>query len=219
MENFARTTEFLARREAWATELRAQLAELLQNRTRIVLEIGSGHGHFLTAYATAHPESFCIGIDIMRDRLARSERKRQRARLANLAFVQAEAAVFVECLPPNVLIDRVFILFPDPWPKRRHHKNRLLQHTFLHALGKVSAEGAHLYFRTDHVPYFTAAFACVVDHPDWLVTPTATWPFEAPTVFQHRAPAYQSWIAVRQSRIQPRADRLASTRVAAAPVQ
>ena len=82
-----------------------------------MLEIGAGHGHFLTAYAAAHPERTCVGLDIIAERVERANRKKNRARLDNLHFLHASAEDFLASLPENVRFADVFVLFPDPWPK------------------------------------------------------------------------------------------------------
>ncbi|WP_404424607.1 tRNA (guanosine(46)-N7)-methyltransferase TrmB [Nibricoccus sp. IMCC34717] len=199
MLNPARTAEYLQRRDARCLALREDLAKRLGGAGECTLEIGCGHGHFLTAYAEAHPDELCVGIDIILDRIERAERKRTRAGLEQLQIIRAEALEFLDALPEGVRWDRIFILFPDPWPKRRHHKNRLLQPDFLTRLAATAAPGAQLCFRTDHEGYFADALATVRDHPLWRLAPDAAWPFERPTVFQERAAAYQSWIACRNS--------------------
>lgn len=176
--------------------LRKVLAELFASTKQATLEIGAGHGHFLTDYAAAHPGEFCVGIDLLKDRVERATRKRDRARLANLAFLQAEAGEFLAELPPAVLFGRIFVLFPDPWPKRRHHKNRLMQADFLARLAERATVGAQLCFRTDDAEYFAAARAEVAAHRDWVLPADGVWPFERVTVFQSRAAGYQSLVAV-----------------------
>jgi tRNA (guanine-N7-)-methyltransferase len=153
VENPARTSRYLSEREARLGALRAELAELFRGREReceqggVVLEIGCGHGHFLTAYAAAHPEKFCVGFDIEIDRIERAGRKRRRAELEkNLAFVRAEATEFFAALPAHARFSEVFVLFPDPWPKRRHHKNRMIRPESLSAL---AARAAKLRFFTE----------------------------------------------------------------------
>lgn len=174
----------------------------LAGRARITLEIGSGHGHYLTGFASAHPERFCVGIDLLLDRYERSERKRSRASLENLVFFRADAADFLTVLPPETEIEDVLVLFPDPWPKRRHHKNRLIQTGFLTRLARHVRPGGRLYFRTDDATYFAASRTAVGAHPDWqLETSAHPWPFELPTVFQQRADSYDSWIARRVVRL------------------
>ena len=176
-------------------ELKIQLDECLREAPKsLTLEIGCGHGHFLTAYAAAHPEEFCIGVDIIEDRLVRAERKQRRAELNNISFLRADAMMLLETLPETVRLNCIFVLFPDPWPKRKHHKNRLICSDFLNILAKKADFEAKLHFRTDHDPYFEKAHEIVTEHPDWDLV-DATWPFECETVFQERAESHQSWIA------------------------
>lgn len=179
-------------------ELRAALAPRLAGVTALTLEIGCGHGHFLTAYAAAHPGRACLGLDIAADRIARAQRKRDRARLGHLDFIHADADDLLAALPEGVALAAVFVLFPDPWPKRRHHKNRLMQPDFLARLAARCRPDAALYFRTDYAPYFAEARDVVAAHPDWHLRPDAPWPFEHVTVFQARAAAHESFVALRR---------------------
>lgn len=198
----------------------------------LTLEIGCGHGHYLTAFAAEHPEEYCVGIDLLADRIERAERKARRAKLANLAFVQAEASLFLSALAagsgtgvppvfggeasrpaaavistaepsgetpappqtpsppaPAVRLRRVFVLFSDPWPKRRHWKHRVLQSKLLDALAGMALPGAKLHFRTDHPEYFDFAREVITGHPRWrLAAPgEEPWPFEYVSVFEERA--------------------------------
>ena len=187
--------ELVASRRA---TLSAETTAILGNTTDIVCEIGSGHGHCLTAYAREHPKTVCVGVDIIGERVARALRKRNRAGLTHLHFLHADARLFLEILPAGVWISRVFVLFPDPWPKTRHHKHRILQSEFLTQLRARVHPGAELFFRTDHEPYFLEAQASVQDHRDWRLADIA-WPFEYETVFQQRASTYHSFGAVPQS--------------------
>lgn len=193
------TPEFLARITERRAALRRELAALLPANRAIAWEIGSGHGHFLVQYAQAFPDKFCVGVDIIRDRLNRSGRKRDRAKLTNCHFVLAEAREFFDAMPAGVTLQEVWVLFPDPWPKKRHHKNRIMQAEFLEALARRAGEGARLYFRTDHAEYFAAVAEFLPGLKTWRVDPAASWPLEQETVFQARAPAYQSLVAIRTS--------------------
>lgn len=175
------------RTAARRAELNEQLQRILPPDSRLVWEVGCGHGHFLAAYATAHPKDLCVGVDISSDRIARAGRKRERGRLANLHFILADAIDFLAALPKGSRIPQTFILFPDPWPKRRHHKNRILAPAFLGALATFAPRGACLHFRTDHEPYFREAEAVVGQHAAWARLDAGVLPFEEPTVFQKRA--------------------------------
>jgi len=88
----------------------------------------------------------------------------------------------------------VFVLFPDPWPKRRHHKNRLISPAFLNLLSTKALPDIRLFFRTDYEPYFDAAATVILEHPDWTLV-KEPWPFEYSTVFQARAASYYSFVA------------------------
>lgn len=175
--------------------LRAELDAALGSNSEFVCEIGCGHGHFLTAYAEENPNRLCLGVDLVAERIERARRKRDRARLPNLHFIQAEARLFFETLSPAVSVSALFLLFPDPWPKLRHHKNRLVQAGFLNQVAARAKSGCRLYFRTDFLPYFVAARDTVRDHPCWQLA-DEPWPFEHVTVFQKRADTYASLVAV-----------------------
>jgi tRNA (guanine-N7-)-methyltransferase len=189
------TPEFLAIREQRTGAIRQDLATCLGSGLRnFVFEIGCGHGHFLTSYAASFPGRTCIGVDRDSERVARAMRKRDRAQLPNLHFLRADAVLFMEVLPPEVRVADVFVLFPDPWPKARHHKHRLIQAAFLDLLATKAEPTARLMFRTDHRDYFDEARATVAAHPRWQLV-EEPWPFEFETIFQQRAASHQSFIA------------------------
>jgi len=198
MDNPARTAEHVARISKRFNDLQEIVTGILPTGTSFVCEMGCGHGHFLAAYAAAHPDRLCVGLDISGERIGRAVRKRDRAKLSNLHFIQAEARAFLDALPAKVAFSDLFILFPDPWPKRRHHKNRLLQAEFLQVAAKRAGKGARLFFRTDDEPYFRATETLIRNHPDWQITETP-WPFEQVTVFQSRAERHHSLVARRSS--------------------
>lgn len=195
--------EFLARVTERRAELQRTLAALLPAPRAIVWEVGCGHGHFLVRYAAENPAKFCVGVDIILDRLARSGKKRDRAQLANCHFVRAEAREFFNALPAGVTFEEVWVLFPDPWPKARHNKHRVLKADFFDAVASRAGEGARFYFRTDHEEYFREVEATVATLQTWRRDPTAAWPLEQETVFQARAPSYHSLVALRTSHPAP----------------
>jgi tRNA (guanine-N7-)-methyltransferase len=192
--NSASTPAYAALIEQRRQEVRTELERILTRGSSFLWEVGSGHGHFLTAYAAAHPEKTCIGIDLASDRVERARRKRDRARLPNLHFLRAEARLFLQSLPPGAQISEVFILFPDPWPKLRHHKHRVLQPEFLTELAGHATADCRLYFRTDYRDYFAEARAVIIHSVHWRLL-EAPWPFEFETVFQARAERHESFIA------------------------
>lgn len=197
MDDPVRRAEHQARLGQRCAALQADFERILPLNARFVWEIGSGHGHFLTAFAQAHPAELCIGIDIAGDRVDRARLKQRRAGLTNLHFLRAEAAMFLDLLRPDARPSAVFVLFPDPWPKKRHHKHRLLQPGFLGGLARRVESGTRLYFRTDYAPYAEEAAALLDAESDWKVV-REPWPFEFETVFQARAPGFHSLIGARR---------------------
>jgi tRNA (guanine-N7-)-methyltransferase len=187
--------ELIAQRRS---ALRAELA-LLPAAEPIVWEVGCGHGHFLERYAAEHPSRVCVGVDLSSERIARALRKAQRGRLTNCHFIRAEALEFLHALPPQATLREIWVLFPDPWPKKRHHKNRVLQPDFFETIARRAGEGTPLYFRTDHEEYFQAVTAGLAALQTWQPAPAAAWPLEHETVFQARAASYHSLVAVRTS--------------------
>jgi tRNA (guanine-N7-)-methyltransferase len=187
--------------EAIQTERRAALrtaiaAILPRPDAQLVLEVGCGNGHFLTAYAAAHPDQLCVGVDLRLERTTKALRKRDRAALGNLHFLRCEAWDFLHELPGGVRLLDIYMLFPDPWPKKRHHKNRLFQPAFLDELAARAGQGSRLFFRTDYAPYYEEALQIVAAHGQWQLQPPGPFPFEHQTIFQARAPIYHSLGAV-----------------------
>ena len=179
-------------------DLKGLLDDVLAGSSRFVWEVGSGHGHFLTAYAKAHPEKVCIGVDVMSERVGRANRKRERARLPHLHFIRADAEDFLAAMPEEARFESVFVLFPDPWPKRRHHKNRVVNPGFLSGVASRCAKGTCLYFRSDFEPYFLDVAAMIREHKDWKDHGAEALPLEEPTVFQIRAKGHFTLVAQRR---------------------
>ena len=121
---------------------------------RLEVDLGCGKGRFLLARAAAHPETSFLGLDRQTQRLAKVERKAQKAQLANIRLLYAEAAYAVTHLLPSGSVATYYIFFSDPWPKRRHHRRRLFDAAFLDALNTTLMPGGCIHFATDHLDYF-----------------------------------------------------------------
>jgi len=186
-----------ARRKANVARLAATLAAALAGRTDITFELGCGHGHWLAAYAAAHPDEFCVGIDLITHRVERSVRKQTLGKLDNVIFLKAEATEFLEALPPAVVLRKIFILYPDPWPKKKHHKHRFIQTSSLDLLAQRAAAGARLHFRTDDLDYSEWTRTHLAEHAAWNLKTETTWPFEQTTFFEERMNAKRDLEAER----------------------
>jgi len=187
-----------AQRARRVADLRARIVAALGESGPITLEVGCGHGHWLTAYAAAHPAERCVGIDLLGERLRKCEAKREKRGLSNVAFLKAEASEFLDALPPGLRLGKIFILYPDPWPKARQNKNRFVQAENLSRLARSAEPGCPLAFRTDHEDYHAWAGERLAAHADWQVEAGAPWPFEAPTFFQDLMRDRRDWVAHRR---------------------
>jgi tRNA (guanine-N7-)-methyltransferase len=119
----------------------------------LLLEIGFGRGEFLFELARARPRTACVGVECSRKRVLKTARRLARTELRNVRLLHAPAELAVaELLPPDSLCE-VWINFPDPWPKKRHQRRRLLQPAFVAALATRLVPGAGLHVATDHAPY------------------------------------------------------------------
>lgn len=185
--------ELHAARTARIQALGRDMSQRLPAGTAFTLEIGCGHGHYLAAYAESDPERWMLGLDLITRRVEKSRAKRDKRGLQRLHFIKAEAVEFLEALSPALHpLGEVLILFPDPWPKKRHHKNRLIQPEFLELLASRCAPGARMHFRTDHADYYDWALERVSSHDRWKILGPEVWPFEHTTIFQEMMGAHQS---------------------------
>ncbi|MEW6304491.1 MAG: tRNA (guanosine(46)-N7)-methyltransferase TrmB [Verrucomicrobiota bacterium] len=128
--------------------------EMFPETRPLEVELGSGDGSFLAQYAQLHPERNFIAVERLLGRLRKLDRKGRRAALANLRLLRIEASYFTEYLLPPGGVQAIHVYFPDPWPKRRHHKNRLVNTPFTGAVARALAPQGVIYLRTDNEEYF-----------------------------------------------------------------
>ena len=188
--------EALLRRAKRIEHLREEILKLPASEGGITFEIGCGKGHYLSAYGQAHPQEICVGIDLISSRIRDGERKNERRGNQNVFFLKAACGEFLEALPDSVKIAKVFIFFPDPWPKKRHHRRRLMQPEFLDRLKARCKDGAVLYFRTDHEEYFQWTLELFKSRSDWLLQADNSLPFEEVSQFQRILPVFSTLKAV-----------------------
>lgn len=136
------------------------------------VELGSGDGSFLAQYAALHPEWNFIGVERLLGRLRKIERKGQRAGLANMRGVRIEASYFLEYLLPKKSATALHIYFPDPWPKRKHRKHRLINERFPQLACDALVPGGAVYLRTDDADYFAQMKAVFEACPAFAPIPT-----------------------------------------------
>ena len=131
--------------------------------SRLALEIGSGMGETTAAMAAADPGTDVLAVEVHRPGLAALLRLVEGGGLANVRLVEGDAALLLARLGPGCL-DEVRVFFPDPWPKARHHKRRLVRPAFAEAAARVLRPGGVVHVATDWRPYAEHALAVLRDH-------------------------------------------------------
>ncbi|MEZ5959318.1 MAG: tRNA (guanosine(46)-N7)-methyltransferase TrmB [Hyphomonadaceae bacterium] len=151
-------------------------ADLSPAEGPLVLEIGFGGGEHLVAQAVAHSETRYIGVEPFLNGVASCLRHIEEANAQNIRLHNGDARDVIARLP-DASLDLVYILFPDPWPKARHHKRRLIQPEFLGELARVMKPGAELRFATDWANYAAWTLEQVSRDPRfvWLAERAEDW--------------------------------------------
>jgi len=129
-------------------------AEVFGNDHPVEMEIGMGKGTFITAQAKLHPEINYFGIEYARWFWRYASDRLRRNHCDNARTVRAEAGFFVHEFVPDASLSVLHIYHPDPWPKKRHHKRRLIQPPFLVEVMRILVPGGRLQVVTDHKEYF-----------------------------------------------------------------
>jgi tRNA (guanine-N7-)-methyltransferase len=133
----------------------------------VELELGSGDGSFILELARRHPEVNYLAVERLMGRARKIVKRTQAGKLRNIKTWRLDSSYVVAHLCPAQSIQRVWILFPDPWPKARHHRRRLIQPEFLESLRRILEPGGEVRFATDHEDYFQWARDLWEANPDW----------------------------------------------------
>lgn len=140
------------------------------------LEIGFGNGEHLAAQAAAHHDIGCVGCEPYVNGVSMALRHIAEAGLDNFKILADDARKLLPVLP-EASLERVFLLFPDPWPKTRHHRRRFLQPTVLDHLARVMSDGAVLRLSTDHAELGRFMLGQALRHSafEWLAERASDW--------------------------------------------
>jgi tRNA (guanine-N7-)-methyltransferase len=123
------------------------------NANPLVIEIGSGNGHFLVELAVQNPGLNYIGTEMLGGRAKKFNRKVEKRNLHNILIFKGDARRFVWEFLYDETIVKFLLMFPDPWPKKRHHKHRLLRSAFIEMLRRRLVHGGLVCITTDDAPY------------------------------------------------------------------
>ena len=152
--------------------------DLINSGHKLYLEIGSGNGDFITEFALKNPDILCVGCEPYLNGVANTIKIMGEQGIANIKLWSNDARLLLNKLPDNIF-DMVYILFPDPWPKQKQHKRRLISDEFLQFLLNKMKPDAAVNIATDHQGYANWILSHLLNHPnyhwqenaqeDWLV--------------------------------------------------
>jgi len=149
-------------------------AQVFGNGQPVEIEIGIGKGRYLLAAAGVRPETNFVGVEWAAKYLRIALERGRKRRLGNLRLVRADAREFVEFFVPAASVRAFHVYFPDPWPKKRHHKRRLINPAFLAEVARTLEPGGLLWLATDHEEYFAAMQEALAADPRFRDT-AALW--------------------------------------------
>ncbi|MDI9350018.1 MAG: tRNA (guanosine(46)-N7)-methyltransferase TrmB [Candidatus Symbiobacter sp.] len=156
------------------------------------LEIGFGGGEHMVGQATAAPDIGIMGCDMFINGIAQALRPIEQGQIANIRLYEGDARRLLALLPAHSLA-KIFILFPDPWPKKRHHRRRIINPAVMDALAFVLKPGGELRLATDDLSYLPAMLRVTLGHRafHWTARQASDWqtppPGWVPTRYQKKA--------------------------------
>jgi tRNA (guanine-N7-)-methyltransferase len=179
-------------------EAQVDPGEIFLSKSAFVLEIGYGGGEHLARQALARPETGFIGAEVFSGGIAKLLQAIDEEAIGNVRLFTDDALKLLLKLP-DASLDEVFLLYPDPWPKTRHHKRRFVSPTTLAELARVLKPGGRFNFATD-----------IEDYADWtlahiLRTPAFRWPQTAPGCWHLPYPGWQPTRYEEKARAEGRA--------------
>ena len=174
----------LAMAQSWdryAIEIKSELIlnQIFPEKTKVIMEIGSGMGEATAQIAKANPEVGYVAVEMHSPGLAALLILINQLELENIKLIREDATYLLANHIPDNSLDGIHLLFPDPWPKNRQHKRRMVQSEFIELVGRKLKPGGFIHIATDWQPYAdwikvrfdkSGSFSGgVVDRPSWRV--------------------------------------------------
>jgi tRNA (guanine-N7-)-methyltransferase len=141
--------------------------EVFGREAPIEVEYCAGNGAWIVEKALAYPHKNWVAVEIQFERARKIWSKVHNLNLKNLFIICGEALTFTRYYVPSNSLDAIYVNFPDPWPKKRHAKNRLLKEPFLSEMARASAPEATATIVTDHAEYMQQIAAAMQASQHW----------------------------------------------------
>lgn len=129
------------------------------------IDLGCGKGRFLLARARMFKETNLLGVDRQLNRIKKIDRKAVREGFSNLRLLRADGYYTVAYLVPSQSVNTYYVFYPDPWPKGKHHHNRIFNEPFMEAIARTLKPGGKIHASTDHLPYFEIIHKLIQNDP------------------------------------------------------
>ena len=173
---------------------RLERGEIVRADRPLEVDLGCGDGRFLLEMAARYPDRDFLGVDRLLGRVRKVCKKIPKRELPNARVLRLESRYAVEWLLPDACVSRLHLLCPDPWPKFKHHRRRIVQHDFLEAVRNALLPGGEFLFMTDHEEY-----------SEWAARKVATYgkferlEWEEDTFYYPKTDFQQQWEAEGKS--------------------
>jgi tRNA (guanine-N7-)-methyltransferase len=139
-----------------------------EKQNPLEIDLGAGDGSFTLESASRLPKVNFLAVERLKGRALKIARKATHAALPNLRVLRMDGLYTLEHLIPAHSVAGLHLLFPDPWPKRRHQKYRILQEPFLKSLKRVLTAGGFFHFATDDAPYWMQGLNLMTSDADFI---------------------------------------------------
>jgi len=146
---------------------RLDLEKVFGRKAPVHVDLGCGDGSFLCALAQRMPDKNFLGIERLAGRIRSVARKA--AGLGNVRLLRMETSYAARYLLPAEAVETFYLLFPDPWPKRRHHRRRIVTPDFLSSIHAAFRKNGIIYIATDHLDYFEKIKEVAHSNPGFAV--------------------------------------------------
>ena len=159
------------------TQQEITLSEIFPTSEKVIMEIGFGMGEATAIIAKNHPNNGYIAVDVHPPGIGKLLARIVENDLTNLKVIEEDVHVVLQHMIPNESLDGIHLFFPDPWPKKKHNKRRIVNEAFLALIHPKIKKGGYIHVATDWVPYAesiqqvfagsTLFTGGVIEKPDW----------------------------------------------------